>query len=110
VGQSFLAESLDPTEGSVPWALISHGVAEKLFTVNEEGELVGQVGQNVTKVDENNWRVSLKPGYLFSDGTLVDAEHVATSLSETNQKNTHGNASLGTMTVTAADDLTVQIS
>jgi peptide/nickel transport system substrate-binding protein len=109
VGQTFLANSLNPTEDSVPWALTSHGVAEKLFTVDENGELVGQIAQSVEKVDEITWEVTLKPDYFFSDGTPVSAGEVAASLLEQNEKNSFGNASLGAMTITASTGLTLQI-
>lgn len=103
VGQTFLAGSTDPTSGSTPWALTSHGIAEKLFTVNQDGELVGQVAESVTKVSKFVWDVTLKSGHKFSDGTLVDAQHVADCLMEQNLQNTNAQSSLGTMAVTAME-------
>ena len=38
VGQTFLAGSLNPTSGSTAWALTSHGISEKLFTVDKARE------------------------------------------------------------------------
>ena len=110
IGQTFLAGSMDPTEGSNGWSLTSHGVAEKLFTVDEHGEIVPQVAESVTKVDEFTWDVQLKDGYKFSDGTPVDAQHVADSLTDLNTNNDSAQSSLGAMTVTVgADDRTVRI-
>jgi len=109
VGQTFVAGNVDPTDGSAGWALTSHGVGEKLFTVDKDGELIGQVGESVNKIDEFTWDVVLKEGYKFSDGTVVDAEHVATSLNELNTKNPSAQSSLGNMTATAQDDGKVRI-
>lgn len=109
VGQTFLVGSLDPTKGSNPWALTSHGISEKLFTVDADGELVGQVGQSVTKISETVWDVTIKPDYKFSDGTAVNAEHIAACLNQQNQENSSAQSSLGSITATATDDLTVRI-
>jgi len=109
VGQTFVAGTLDPTEGSTPWALTSHGIAEKLFTVDKDGEIVGQVGKSLTKVSDTIWEVTIQSGYKFSDGTSVDAEHVAASLLSQNQKNSGAQSSLGSLSATPMDDVTVRI-
>ncbi|KAG7339565.1 oligopeptide-binding protein OppA [Nitzschia inconspicua] len=108
-GQTFLAGSLDPTDGNTPWSLTSHGVAEKLFTVDKDGEIVTQVARSATKVSEFAWEVMIKSGYKFSDGSTVDAEHVAKALMDQNRKNSNAQSTLGNMTVTALDNLTVKI-
>ena len=59
VGKTFLARSIDPREGdSTPWALISHGIAEKLFTVEKDREIVGQIAESVIKVSHLVWEVT----------------------------------------------------
>ena len=110
VGQTFLASTRDPgCDCSAPWALTSHGISEKLFTVDADGNIVGQVAQSVAKVSDLVWEVTLKSGYKFSDGTSVTAELVAAGLTELNTANSAARASLGTMTVTAPSDLIVRI-
>jgi peptide/nickel transport system substrate-binding protein len=109
VGQTFMAGSNDPTAGSTGWALTSHGIAEKLFTVNSAGVVVGQVAQSVNKVSTLSWVVNLKAGYQFSDGTSVTATHVADALRQLNQVNSGAQASLGTMTMTPLNDLALKI-
>ena len=107
--QTFLAGSQDTTDGSNGWSLTSHGVGEKLFTVNQDGEIVPQVAESVTKVDENTWDVTIKADYKFSDGTDVDAQHVADALQELNDLNGSAKGSLGVMTVSVVDEDTVRI-
>lgn len=111
VGQTFMADSLDPRRGSTPWALVSHGVAEKLFTVNKDDDIVPQIAKSVTKVDNEGkmWDITIKSGYKFSDGTAVDAQHVANSLNELNNDNSNAQASLGSMTAIATNDLVVRV-
>ena len=60
VGKTFMAGSVDPTSGSTGWALTSHGVSENLFTVNKDGEIVGQVAESVSKVSELIWDVFMR--------------------------------------------------
>ena len=109
VGKTFMAGSVDPTSGSTGWALTSHGVSENLFTVNKDGEIVGQVAESVSKVSELIWDVTLKSGYKFSDGTDVTAQAVADCLSELNSVNSNAQATIGTMTVTAPSATVVRI-
>ena len=109
VGKTFMAGSVNPTSGSTGWALTSHGISENLFTVNKNGEIVGQVAESVSKVSELIWDVTLKSGYKFSDGTDVTAQAVADCLSELNSANSNAQATIGTMTVTAPSAGTVRI-
>jgi peptide/nickel transport system substrate-binding protein len=109
VGQTFMATSEDPTSGSAGWALTSHGVAEKLFTVDKNDVVVGQVADSISKISEFVWEVTLKPNYLFSDGHTLGAQDVADGLNELNLLNHNAKASLGNMTATAVGDLTVRI-
>jgi peptide/nickel transport system substrate-binding protein len=109
LGQTFIAGSTNPTGGSTGWSLVSHGIAEKLFTVDSTGAIVPQIAASTAKVETLKWTVTLKADYKFSDGTVVTAQHVADCLNELNSLNDNAKASLGTMTVTALDNSRVQI-
>ena len=82
---------------------------EKLFTVDKEGEIIGQIAKSVHKVSETTWDVTLKSGYKFSDGTVVTAKHVADCLLELNKMNPSAQSSLDVMTVTVRGELVVRI-
>ena len=75
VGQTFLAGGDDPAVGSTGWALVSHGVGEKLFTVSSEGELIPQLAASVEQVGDE-WVLTLASGRKFSDGSDVTAADV----------------------------------
>lgn len=79
------------------------------FTVDQNGEVVGQIAESITKFDEFDWDVKIKEGYKFSDGTPVDAEHVKACLMDLNDNNDSAKSSLGTMVMTVMDPLTVRI-
>jgi len=103
IGQTFMAGSTDPTSGSTAWALTSHGISEKLFTVDQDGNVVPQIAESVTKVDTMTWQVTVRSGYSFSDSTEVTPQHVVDALMELNQQNPSAQASAGSMTVTVVD-------
>lgn len=109
VGQTFLAGSDDPTQGSTPWALTSHGIAEKLFTVQQNGEIVPQIAQGLEKVGDLAWDVWIRPDYKFSNGEQVSPQHVADALTELNAMNPSAQSSLGEMKVTLQGGLKVRI-
>jgi len=109
IGQTFMAGSADPGEGNSGWALASHGVAEKLFTVDAEGRLVGNLAESVTKADDGSWIVTLKPGRKFADGTPVTAAEVAAGLARTSEKNAAARASVGKMTPEAISETKLRI-
>ena len=79
VGQTFLATVDDPAQGNNGWSLVSHGVGEKLYTLNDQNMLVPQLAQRVERTSENKWAVTLKSGRHFSDGSPVTAADVAAS-------------------------------
>ncbi|MFM7330636.1 MAG: ABC transporter substrate-binding protein [Brachymonas sp.] len=109
IGQTFMAGSIDPAEGSAAWALATHGVAEKLFTVARDGRVIGQLAQDIKRVDELTWDITLQPGRRFSDGQVVTAAEVAAALARTNEKNAAARASVGRMTLQAQDELRLRI-
>ena len=99
IGQTFMAGSTDPTSGSTAWALTSHGIAEKLFTVNKQGDVVPQVAEWITRLGASSWEVKLRPDYKFSDGTEVTAQEVADAMNQINTANAgSAQASAGALT------------
>eukprot|EP00966_Prymnesium_polylepis_P301734 6971245-Prymnesium_polylepis.1 len=110
VGQTFLASVDDPAQGSAGWALVSHGVGEKLFTVDSQDVIVAQLATTAVRTADNVWTISLAPGRFFSDGSPVTAADVATSLGRTNQQNNAAQSSCGIMTFTAQGALTLTIA
>ena len=105
IGQTFMAGSTDPTSGSTAWALTSHGIAEKLFTVNRQGDVVPQVAEWITRLGASSWEVKLRSGYRFSDGTDVTAQKVADAMNQINTANAgSAQASAGSLTWQAASD------
>ncbi len=109
IGQTFMAGSTDPGEGSAGWALASHGVAEKLFTVDAAGGLAGHLAESASRADDGSWIITLRPGHKFADGTPVTAAEVAAGLTRTNERNAAARASVGRMTLEAIDPTTLRI-
>ena len=74
-----------PAGTSAGWALVSHGIGQKLFTLNEKDEVVPSLAEKVEK-EGNDWVLTLKSGRKFSDGSPVTAAAVETALKRTNGK------------------------
>ena len=109
IGQTFLASGLDAAEGSNGWALVSHGIAEQLFRVSREGEVVPNVAASATPNDDGTWTVELAPDRFFSDGTPVTAQAVAVALNRTGEANPSARATAGRLSFTAVDDDTLTV-
>ena len=109
IGQTFLASGLDPAEGSNGWALVSHGIAEQLFRVSRDGEVVPNLAASAAMNQDGSWTVELAPDRFFSDGAPVSADAVADALNRTGAANPSARATAGRLTFTAldADTLTV---
>lgn len=98
IGQTFLMAVDDPAQGNAGWALVSHGVGETLFTVDEAGDVVPSLARSVVR-NGDTWVMTLQTGRRFSDGTLVTAADVKASLERTNALNDAARSSVGFMTM-----------
>jgi peptide/nickel transport system substrate-binding protein len=107
VGQGFLADSLDPANAAAGWAWQAHGVAETLFTVDRQGRAVPNLAESVRREGDGRWRLSLKPGLRFADGTPLDAGAVKAAFERTIAANPRARAQTGAlgMEVASATDL-----
>ena len=87
----------DPAVGSAGWALVSHGIGQKLFTLNVKDQVVPSLAEKVEK-SGNDWVLTLTSGRKFSDGSPVTATTIETALKRTNGKLNAAQTELGTMT------------
>jgi peptide/nickel transport system substrate-binding protein len=104
VGKTFLTGGLDPREGSAGWALVSHGIAEQLFTVSPDGRVVPRLATSARRTGDLTWTVTLASDRRFSDGTPVTATIAAAALNRTAEGNPAARASAGRLTATPSDD------
>lgn len=109
-GATFLLGSQDPTAGSAGWALVSHGVGEKLFMVDRDGKLVPELAAGAERTGELEWTVKLAPGRAFSDGTPVTAEAIAEGFANTFDKSRTAAATGGRLGFEAMDELTLRVT
>jgi len=94
VGQTFIAESLDPAQGSAGWALQSHGLAETLFTVDREGRIVPNLARSVIR-DGEAWRIELRDDVRFGDGSPFDAAALRDAFVRSTRENPRARAQTG---------------
>jgi peptide/nickel transport system substrate-binding protein len=90
------------------WEMVKIGVAEKLFTLDKDGEVVNQIAESISG-EGKAWEVTIKTGIKFSDGSTLTAADVATCL--TSMYDSPGaSASLNGMTFVADGDTKVKIT
>ena len=109
VGQTFMANHEDPAIGTAGWSLVSHGIGEKLFSVDSQGKLIPHLASSIVRVSPDTWEVTLAPSRHFSDGSPVTAADVVYSLGRTNGVLPQARSSVGTMTLSALSELKVSI-
>ena len=85
-------EGLDPAEGWGGWNLTRCGVGETLITVNEDMEFEGQLADEWEQLDDVTYRVHIRQGVKFSNGTELTPEIVKASLERSIEQNSRGGA------------------
>ena len=70
-------EPLAPNATSASGFRILDNVFDKLFTLNNDREIVPGLGLSAERTDDTTWVVSLREGVRFHDGTDFSAEDVA---------------------------------
>ena len=108
-GATFITSGVDPARGSNGWALVSHGIGEKLFMVDAEGRLVPELAETAERIDDLTWRVALRAGRYFSDGSPVTAEALAAGFANTFEHNATARSTGGMLAFSAADELTLEV-
>lgn len=105
---------LDPTTSSSLYTrYVMETMCEKLYDIDESGEIVPMLATELPEVSDDGRTVTfpLKKGVQFADGTPFDAEAVKTSLERhLTKEDSSRRSELGPITeVRAVDDHTVEI-
>ena len=90
--------------------MIGHGIAEGVYKVDEEGNLVSRFIKELNQVDENNWESTLNEDVMFSDGEKVDAKALAKCMNEITEKNPISQGTVGAIKFEATGDYSVKIN
>lgn len=110
IGVTNVIDKVDPTYGGNPWSLTADGISETIFMQNAEGELVSHIAEDLEQVDDLTWKLTLKEGVKFSDGSDCDAAAVAESMNTVMELNPNASDSAGKITFEAAEDGTVTLT
>lgn len=107
IGTGRVVPNTDPMQSS--WLLTSHGVSEYVYQQDAEGNLYSRFIKTLEKVDSNTWQAELNEGVFFADGSEVDAEALAASMNEIQEKNELAQATAGRLIFTADDSYQMTI-
>ncbi len=80
IGQLWLADGLDPLSAFNGKALVSHGVAERVYMQAADGDLQSRFIESLEQVDDYNWLAVVKQGVQFADGSAVDSQALCAAL------------------------------
>lgn len=102
----------DPRAGFNGWFTNRAGVTETLMGLDHGMALVPRLAETVEALDDTTWRVTLRDGLTFHDGSPVDAAAVVASIAAVGDPDHPGHnprlvALLGLEEVTVEDDRTV---
>ena len=81
------SEAPDPRAGYNGWLSNQAGVTETLMGIDYDLNLYPRVAEGIEQAGPTTWRVTLRDGVKFHDGTPVTAQAVVASLSEIAEEN-----------------------
>lgn len=72
-------ENLDPAYKYTGWYMHEAGIYETLYSLDQDMNLVPTLATGYDQVSDTEYRIHLKEGVLFHDGTPLDADAVVYS-------------------------------
>lgn len=76
----FFKDSLDPANGWMGWYVREAGIYETLFYLDENAVIKPELATGYDQISDTEWRIHLRKGVLFHDGTPFTADAVVYSL------------------------------
>ena len=105
------SHTLDPGVKWTGWYMRQAGIAETLFSYNEDLELTPELATGYTQLSDTEWQVYLRKGVTFHDGTQFNADAVVYSIERvTDESNSRHNEYKHIKSIIAEDDYTVKIT
>ncbi len=76
----FFKDTIDPAVGWTGWYVRKAGIYETLFKNNENMVLTPELATGYKRVSDTKWRIYLREGVTFHDGTPFNADAVVYSI------------------------------
>lgn len=102
VSNTSFINTLDATKDG--FGLITSGAAETLMRLTPQGKLEPWLAASITNITSTTWRIGLRPGATFWDGTPVDATAVAAAFQKNWETQPSANAFISKDTQIAVKD------
>ena len=93
-GTTLSTKSLDPGNGYNGWFLVRYGIAETLFKLNDNMEIIPWLAENYEKLDDKTWKIKIKDNISFQNGKALTAEAVKASIERTIELNSRAKVTL----------------
>lgn len=104
------SDTLDPANGYVGWYMREAGVYETLFSYSPDMDFQAELATGYEKISDTEWRVSLRQGVTFHDGTPLDADAVVFSINRVLRNNTRSSEYSFISNVTKYNDSAITIT
>ncbi|NJM08604.1 hypothetical protein HC891_24085 [Candidatus Gracilibacteria bacterium] len=103
--------SLIATEGTNGFNMVTYGAGETLMRLTPEQQLEPWLAETVERSDERTWRVTLREGVTFHDGSPLTAQSVADSFASSWANLPNANTFVPSDTqVLVADERTIEFT
>ncbi len=79
IATSFKIQTLEPHK-SASYFLIEFGAAETLLFADDEGNVKPHLLEIYARIDEKNWRLTVRPNIFFHNGKPLTAENLAAAM------------------------------
>ena len=106
VGVTWLNSSAEAADG---WAYVGYGVSENVFLQDAEGKLYSTMVETVEQIDEMTWKLTLKEGIKFSDGSDITPELFCAGLNES-MEDSSGTSTCGKLTFVPEEDGSITVT
>jgi peptide/nickel transport system substrate-binding protein len=77
---SIPTDTLDPTIKWTGWSMREAGIYETLFSYDENMDLQPELAEKYEQISDTEWKIHIREGVKFHDGTPLDADAVIYSL------------------------------
>src|SRR5690606_4795999 len=77
---SIPTDTLDPAIKWTGWSMREAGIYETLFSYDENMDFQPELAEKYEQISDTEWKIYIREGVKFHDGTPVDADAVIYSL------------------------------
>ncbi len=103
-GTTLSTKSMDPANGYSGWFTVRYGVAETLFKLNDNMEVIPWLAQSYEQIDNITWKIKIKENIKFQNNKFLTPKAVKLSIERTLELNARAVDTLKIEKITTTSD------